>query len=130
MSSIFDDVAGMKDDNAIQVRDRGEPVCDYDRGPSLHQLFNARLNLTFGNRVKARRCLIEKKDRRIFQERTGDGHTLTLSAGKLHAAFADKRIVSIWQRLDEFMCVRAARGVANFILGGFEGTITNILEQR
>src|SRR5882672_199679 len=39
------------------------------------------------------------------QQRAGDGHPLALTAGKLHASFADDRLVFIVEALDELLAM-------------------------
>jgi hypothetical protein len=40
-------------------------------------------------RIQRRGGLVEDQDRRVLQQRAGDGHALLLAAGELQAALAD-----------------------------------------
>ena len=49
------------------------------------------------------RAGLAPQDRRIAQQRPGDGQSLSLSAGKVFAALAEDRLISLRQRHDERM---------------------------
>ena len=54
---------------------------------ALHQ------RLAFG--VEGRGRLVEKEDRRVLEQRPGDGEALALAAGQRHAALANQRVVAL-----------------------------------
>ena len=61
-------------------------------------------------RVDRGQSLVQHQDRRVAQQRAGDGDALALAAGKPGAAFADHGLVAIGQGLDEVVRVGGARG--------------------
>jgi hypothetical protein len=53
--------------------------------------------------------LVEDQDRRVFEQRAGNGDALLLAAGELEAALAHPRLIALGQRDDEVVDRRAAR---------------------
>ena len=70
----------------------GQTVRDYDRSAIDHQGVERSADLFFADRIEVRVRLVENQDRRVFQECPRDRDTLTLTAGKLNAAFANARL--------------------------------------
>jgi len=60
---------------------------------------------------------VEYQDARIGQDGAGDGNALLLSAGKLHAAFADDGAVFFVERFREFIHASNAAGGEDLFLG-------------
>ena len=87
--ALLGDAALLHDDDAVGVFDGGQAVRDDQRGAVLHQPGQRLLDETLRFRVERARRLVEKQDRRILQDRTGDGNSLALAAGELLAALAE-----------------------------------------
>ena len=66
----------------------GEAVGDHQRGAVLHQAFERLLDELFALGIQGAGRFVEQQDRRIAQQRAGDGDALLLAAGKLRAPFA------------------------------------------
>src|SRR6266566_2872113 len=78
--------------------------CDY--GSSGSELFKRLLNLLFRFGVERRRRLIEKKDRRVFQDGARNREALLLTTREKTAFVANDRIVTLWLRHDEIVSER------------------------
>src|SRR5262249_40122955 len=106
-----------------------QPVRDGDHGAPAHHPAERIADRLLRLAVQRRRRLVEKQDRRVFEERARDREALTLSARQLDAAVTYDGLQARRQRVDEI----AARGD-----GGFEyllvrrlGTaVANILAHR
>jgi hypothetical protein len=104
-----DDAAAVEDEDAVRVAERGEAVGDDEAGAAAHEPVDSALHLGLGDRVEARRGLVEEQDRRVREERAGDGEPLPLSAGELAAPHAEGRVVASRERLDVVVDERGAR---------------------
>ena len=62
---------------------------------AFHQPFQGLDHGLLGRCVEAGRRLVEDQDRRVADDRAGDGDPLALAAGERHAAFADHRVVAL-----------------------------------
>ena len=62
--------------------------------------------------------LVQNENARIGQNRPGDGNSLFLTAGKLHAALADDGLVLVRKRFGEFIHARDAARRQNPFLAG------------
>ena len=62
---------------------------DDEGGAALHQRLQRLLDLRLGRRVERAGRLVEDQDRRVLQQRPGDGEALALAARKRDAALAD-----------------------------------------
>ena len=80
MGAALDDSALVEDDDLVGVADRGQPVGDRERGPSLGQPLELGLHGVLGLGVKRAGGLVEDEDRRVAQHRAGDRHPLLLPA--------------------------------------------------
>ena len=95
VAARFDHVAVLDHEDAVGMRDRGQPVRDHQRGAALAQFGDRLLHLTLGFRIERGGRLVEQDDRRVLDQRARDGDALALAAGELHAVLADRRLVAI-----------------------------------
>ncbi len=72
-----------------------EAVGEDQRGAALHQAVERLLDHGLALRIDGGQRLVEDQDRRVAQERAGDGDALALAAGEPHAALADDRLVAL-----------------------------------
>ena len=100
--------------------------CDY--GSSGSELFKRLLNLLFRFGVERRRRLIEKQDRRVFQDGPRNREPLLLTAREKTAFVANDRIVTLWLRHDEIVSESGVRRFINFFRRGVESSELNIFE--
>lgn len=118
MRALFNNLAFLHDDEAVEVGDRGQAVGDGDDGFAFHQIKKGVLDELFGLAVQRAGGFIEYQDGCVFQDGPRDGDTLTLSAGKLYAAFTDQRVIAIGQVGDKFMGVGFFCGLKDFFIAG------------
>src|SRR3974390_271735 len=90
--SPFRDLATVDDINPICIEHSRKAVCDYECRSATHQLLQRRLHLPFAFRVQSGGGFIEEKNWCIAQLGPRNRNALTLSPGKLEAAFADTAV--------------------------------------
>ena len=89
MRALLYDAAFVHDHDIVGFFDGREPVGDDDGGAVLHQVFQCRLNQPLGFVVQRAGGLIQNQNRRVSQQRAGNGDTLPLPAGKFQSVLAD-----------------------------------------
>ncbi len=104
------DAASVEDQDPVGADHAREPVGADQRGPALHQAVERRLDGGLALRVDGRERLVEDEDRRVTEERAGDGDALALAAGEPHAPLADDGRVAVGEPLDERVGAGRARG--------------------
>ena len=72
----------------------------------------------FGAGVDRRDRVVENQDRRVFQQRAGDGDTLLLPAGNGHAALAQHGLVAVLEIDDVVAHIGQRGGAVNLFLRG------------
>ena len=87
---------------------------DEDRAPA-HEARERVLDHRLVLRIDRRQRLVQQQDRRVAQQRAGDGDALALAAGEADAALADHRVVALRQAGDE--AVGVGRPRSGFHLG-------------
>src|SRR5581483_11476320 len=85
----LDDASLAKHQNARGVADGAEPVRDHEGGAALHHLVERHVEAGFGQRIERAGRFVEDEDRRVLEQRAGDGEALALAAGQQPAALAD-----------------------------------------
>ena len=103
---------------------------DGDDGPARRESFERHLDLLFRFGIERGRGFVEEQDRRILQERAGDGETLLLSAREHAALVADGRFVSLRLRDNEVMRVSRLRCGVNFHRRRVEPSELDVFEDR
>ena len=78
--------------------------------------------------IQRGRGLIKNQDRRIFQKHTGNGQTLLLPAGQLHASLADICVISIRKIHDKFMGIGFFCRPDNLFPAGIRFAIPDIFQ--
>ena len=115
MSSGFDDLPILHDDDEVGVPDGGEPV-GYDEGcPSAGQPVHGSLYVLLRAGVHRTRGLIEDGHVGILHNRPGDGQLLPLTGGE-SGTVVYHRLILIRQRFYE---LPYADGLACLHYGGF-----------
>ena len=77
--------------------------------------------------VQRRRGLVEEQDRRVLQDRPGDGHALALPARQPRAPIADDRVVAVGQRRDEVVGVGGHGRGHHLIVAGVQPAVADVL---
>src|SRR6476660_9451380 len=93
MRSDFFHTTVFHDDDLIGRQNRGESVGNCDHGLAGGKRLQRHLNLFFRFGIERRSGFVEKENRRIFQDRTRNGQSLLLPAGKKHSLVADEGVV-------------------------------------
>src|SRR5262249_59121398 len=77
--AAFGDAPVAKHQNAAGVADGRQPMRNHESGTALHHFVEREIDAAFGERIECARRLVEDQNRRVFQERAGDGESLTLA---------------------------------------------------
>ena len=75
----LDNFAVGHDNDLIGIADSGEAVGYHQRGATLAQLVQRRLNCVFRLCIQRRGGFVKQQDRRVPKQRTRDGHPLSLA---------------------------------------------------
>ncbi len=88
------------------------------------------LDLLFRFRVESGSRFVEQENRRVLQQRAGDGKALLLSAGEQATLVADDGLVAFRLRHDELVRVSGLGGGINLLRRGIEPAELNVFEDR
>ena len=102
-TAFLSDLAVRKNNDFISSLHGTHAVGDDQDGLSFKKPRQRALHLRFVLHVQRGCRLIQQDDGRVFQERTGDGNTLTLAAGELCSIFADGRRITLRQFFHELI---------------------------
>ena len=80
-------------------------------GPPRHERRQRIQERGLGLDVEVGRGLVQDQDRRVLDDRPGDGQPLTLAARQQDAVLADAGLVALRERLDERVDLRQATGL-------------------
>ena len=109
----IEDSSGIHHANDVGVEDRREAVGDRQRGAVLDELGDRLVDAALAVRVDLRGRLVEDQNRRIAQDRAGDGDPLLLPARKRRPVLSDHRFVTVRQVADELVHKRLLRSRQN-----------------
>ena len=88
--ALFDQFGVLHHEDDVRVADRPQVMCDDDGRPPFHQGVKGADHGLLGDGVQSRSRLVENQDRRIADDRPGNGDALALTARERHASFADQ----------------------------------------
>src|SRR5690606_8967004 len=88
MTAVFHDAAMIEHQDAVEVGDGGQPVCDHDDGLVTHEQVHGVLDGLFGQRIQAGGGFIHDEYRRVLEHDAGDRYALALATGEFHAALS------------------------------------------
>ena len=117
MRALLDDPPVAHHEDHVRVADRRQPMGDDERGPALHQRLHRALDEDLGPRVHRRGRLVEDEDRRVGEERPGDGQQLLLARGHVGRVVVEDGVVAVGQRPHEVVHVRGLGRGADRLLG-------------
>ena len=126
----LDDPSVLKHQNARRIAHGGEPVGDDEGGAAFHDFVERQIDALLGHRIERAGGFVEDQDRRVLEQRAGDGEPLPLAAGEQPAALADRRLQAAVVAVDEFERLRAGRGVADFGVGGVRLADAQVFRDR
>ncbi len=107
--AAFDHAPAFHHQNLMRIDHGGQAVSNHNGSAVARGRAYFRLNRLFVVRVELRGGFVENQDGRIFQQGTGNGHALLLSAGQLEAALAHLRLIALGRADDEVVDMRGAR---------------------
>ena len=118
MGSDLGQSALVEHQNLIGMLDRGETVRDDQGGPVRYEVGQGILHQTLGLIVERRCGLIQNQDRRIFQDRAGNGKTLFLPAAEAAATLPDCGIHAVRELEYEFLGIGRTQRIPDFGITG------------
>ena len=130
MAAGLDDRPVVEHQDAVRSDHARQPVREDEGGAALHQPVERLLDDRLVLRVHRGQRLVEDQDRRIAEQRTGDGDALPLPAGELDAPFPDHGGVALRQPDDELVGVRGARRRLELLPGGVGPAETQVVLDR
>jgi capsular exopolysaccharide synthesis family protein len=101
VGALLDHAAVLEHHDPPGAADRGQAVCDHDRGAAREQPAQAGLDARLGVDVDVGGRLVEHEDAGVGDQRAGERHELALPRGELGAAFPDLGVVAVLERVDE-----------------------------
>ena len=114
MAAGLGDTPLVEHENTVRVDHAAEPVREDQCRAADHQAVQGVLDDRLVLRVDRRQRLVQYQDRRVAQNRTGDGDALPLTARQADAALADHRVVALRQLDDESMRIGGTAGFFEF----------------
>ena len=130
MLALLGDMAAVEHEDAVAIDDAGQAVRQDERRAALHQPVERFLDHRLVLGIDGGQGLVEHQDRRVAQQRAGDGHPLALAAGELDALFADDGRVALRQALDEVVNVGGPGRVLHLLARGARPAEADILLDR
>lgn len=103
MSSLFDNIPLIQDDDAIHRFDGGETMGYDDGGFALNQRLDCLLNIFFRFGIERTGGFIEHKDRSVRQNSSCDSYSLSFSPRQFDSTFSDQGFILFWQTTNKFM---------------------------
>ena len=101
MRAVFNDLAVFQDHDPVKACHGGKTVGDHDRSASLHQILQGRLDQLLAFGIQRTGGFIQDQNRSAGQNGAGNGDPLTLTSGKLDAAFTGDGIKTVRKLLDK-----------------------------
>lgn len=127
MRADLNDPPSLHGDDSIRVPDGRQAVSNNENGAAFTNAFHIRLYDLFRLIIESTCRLIEDKNTRVRNERSGDCDALALTAGQRRAALAYDCIVASGKTNDEFMCSCEGGRLQDTIKGDFWMTVSDVL---
>ena len=100
---------------------------DADRRAALGEPVDGASHLGGVGRVQPGEGLVEHHDRRVAQQRAGDGDALPLATGDRGAALTDGGVVALRQGMDPCIELRQAASLGDLLIGGVEASVADVV---
>ena len=97
----LDDPPVIDHQQLVGVPDRAQAVRDHEAGPPCHQVQERLLDAGLGAGVDAAGRLVEDQDRRVREDRPGDGEELPLPLAQIPGPLREDRLVALGELADE-----------------------------
>ena len=96
MGTAFNNMSLIKYNDQICIFDRTQAVGNGENGTVAHYAVESILHQSFRHCIQRTGGFIQHQDRRVFQNGTGNRHTLFFTAGKPESFFPDHSIVAVF----------------------------------
>ena len=126
MIAGFADLAVVEHDDTVRIADGGKPVCDDERGASVHQVQHRFLNVHFCACIYTGCRLVENQNFRVGEDGARNGKKLTLPVADVATGFGKLRIISLRHPLDKGVGVGGYGSPPYFLVGGIQSPIADI----
>ena len=130
MRAALREVPLVEDDQAVRVAQRRETVRDGEGRAVLRELVDRVLDQLFRLGVERGGRFVEDQDLRVVDQRAGDRHSLTFTAGEGIALLADHCVVAVREIHDEVVRVRHLRRLDDFLVGGVGLRVLDVVADR
>src|SRR6202041_476409 len=118
VGAALNDLPLFHDQNLVGSPNGREPMGDDEGGASVHEIRKALLDHLFGFRVEAGSGFVENQNAGLGENGARNRKTLTLAAGKFHAALAYHSVVFVGERFGELIDSRGLTGAHDLFLSG------------
>src|SRR5262249_36016579 len=112
--TLLDHAALIHHDDVVGPPDGGQPMRDHHHRAAATECGHGGLHGTLGDTVEAARGLIQDHELWIDQDRTRNGDTLLLPAGKPRAALSKMSLIPVRKLLDKACAARSFRRSPDF----------------
>ena len=127
VNAFFYNFSVIHHQNLIGIPNRGQPVCNDNQRLIFYQSADGLLQMHLVFRVNAGGCLVKQDNRRVLEHGAGDGDPLLFSTGQGGAAFANYRVISLWQSRDKIVAAGFFRGLHNLFMCCFRESELDII---
>ena len=127
MVATLNDVSRFHDQNFVCIDHCGQAVCNDQGGFILRCAGQFSLNGPLIGRVQSRGGLIKDQDGRIFEQGSGNGHTLLFTTRKFQATLANGGVVAFGRGRNEVVNPRSFGGSFYFFLRSACEAIANVV---
>src|SRR5688572_19292677 len=108
--TALDDAAIVEHDDLLRRHHRADAMADHDRGSTTQHVLQRGKDVFLRLCVDRAERIIQHENGRIAGKCTGECRALSLSAGQIHAALTESRLIAIGKRCDRVAQLRDVRG--------------------
>ena len=127
MRSALPDLSVHDDRDFIRIANGGEAVGHHQRRAAFAQFIQGMLDQDFRRIVQCAGRFVQDQDGRILEEDAGNAQSLLLSAGQLHAALADLRVIPVFEGHDVVMDIGTLGSLLDFLKCGIRPSVEDIV---
>ena len=127
MIAAFDDPAMLQHHNGVSVSDSGQAMGNEKNSASFHELIHAPFDEGFGTGVDGAGGLVENEHRRVGDGGPCDGQKLALSLAQVCSVGCQHRVIALGEMTDKEVGVGQLGGGVDFLVGGVETAVTDII---
>src|SRR5437867_7193901 len=127
MGPLFDDSAGVEDENPVRPTHGRYPMSDHEGGPAMHQAGQSLANKRFRFRIDGRGGLVQDQDGWVVHDGPSQGDSLDLPAAEPLPALPDLGPEPFGQGPYEVERVGHPRRFPDLLLGGLGTRIADVV---